>query len=265
MATDVASADAEKKPGADSKPKAVDDKRDGTAAASSMPAVQRCPGASLGERQVQAQAASGNTRVGAADDTAERKADMAADHVMRQPDTSPAPPASASAPAASPDEQVRRTEDPTAEQRLPGAETAKPATPGTGAGPDTMTPAGPAPLIAPPATAGSRPAETGTPAPDAEPPAPEGEAPARETPQVPNDVQEYLDASRGLGAPLPDAALKFFEDKFQRSFDDVRIHDDAGADDAARKIDALAFTRGNDIYFRSGAYDPTRSRCRCRG
>src|SRR2546429_136143 len=101
--------------------------------------------------------------------------------------------------------------------------------------------AGPAPLAAPPAAAGPRPAETGTPAPDAEPPAPEGEAPARETPQVPNDVQEYLDASRGQGAPLPDATRKLFEAKFQRPFDDVRIHDDAGADDAARKIDALAF------------------------
>ena len=286
MATDVASADAEKKPGADSKPKAVEDKRDGTAAASTMPAVQRAAGSSLGERQVQAQAASGNTRVGAADDTAERKADMAADHVMRQMDKSPAAapatgpaaspspapaspspapaspsPASGPTPTATPNEPVRRTEDPTAEQRIPGAETAKPATPASGAapgaGPDTTTPAGPAPVVAPPAAAGSRPAETGTPAPDAEPPAPEGEAPARETPQVPNDVQEYLDASRGQGAPLPDATRKLFEAKFQRPFDDVRIHDDAGADDAARKIDALAFTRGNDIYFRSGAYDPT--------
>ena len=298
MATDVASADAEKKPDTDTKPKAVEEKHDGTGAASTAPTVQRAAGTSLGQRQVQAKSAHGNARIGDADDSAERKADMAADHVMRMPDTSPAPPAtpgsspaSGSTPAptpaagpspasagpspasagpspasaggstATPEEPVRRTEDPTAEQRLPGAETAKPATPGTGAapgtGPDTMTPAGPAPLIAPPATAGARPAETGTPAPDAEPPAPEGEAPARETPQVPNDVQEYLDASRGMGAPLPDATLKFFEDKFQRPFDDVRIHDDGGADDAAKKIDALAFTRGNDIYFRSGAYDPT--------
>ena len=298
MATDVASADAEKKPDTDTKPKAVEEKHDGTGAASTAPTVQRAAGTSLGQRQVQAKSAHGNARIGDADDSAERKADMAADHVMRMPDTSPAPPAtpgsspaSGSTPAptpaagpspasagpspasagpspasagrstATPEEPVRRTEDPTAEQRLPGAETAKPATPGTGAapgtGPDTMTPAGPAPLIAPPATAGARPAETGTPAPDAEPPAPEGEAPARETPQVPNDVQEYLDASRGMGAPLPDATLKFFEDKFRRPFDDVRIHDDGGADDAAKKIDALAFTRGNDIYFRSGAYDPT--------
>ena len=55
----------------------------------------------------------------------------------------------------------------------------------------------------------------------------------------------------------PTRPASVFEAKFQRPFDDVRIHDDAGADDAARKIDALAFTRGNDIYFRSGAYDPT--------
>ncbi len=68
-------------------------------------------------------------------------------------------------------------------------------------------------------------------------------------------MQEYLDASRGKGAPLPDATRKLFEAKFQRPLDDVRIHDDAGADDSAKKIDALAYTRGNDIYFRSGAYD----------
>ena len=338
MATDVASADAEKKPDSDARPKAVEEKHDGTSAASTAPSVQRAAGTSLGQRQVQAKSAHGNARIGDGDDPAERQADMAANHVMRMPDTSPPPPAPAStstpapaslspataspspasaspsapasaspsapasaspsapapasasqspasgaapagtsatvsrspapggAPAATPDEPVRRSEDPTAEQRLPGAAPAKPATqtanPGAapGAGPDTTTPAGPAPLVAPPAAAGSRPAETGTPAPDAEPPAPEGEAPARETPQVPNDVQEYLDASRGKGAPLPDATRKLFEAKFQRPLDDVRIHDDAGADDSAKKIDALAFTRGNDIYFRSGAYDADQPR-----
>ena len=105
--------------------------------------------------------------------------------------------------------------------------------------------------------AGAKPAESATPAPDPEPPAPEGQAPARETPVVTPEIQEYLDASRGKGAPLPEAARTVFEAKFQRPFDDVRVHDDAGADDTARKIDAIAFTRGNDIYFRSAAYDPT--------
>jgi hypothetical protein len=119
--------------------------------------------------------------------------------------------------------------------------------------------AGAAPGAAPGAAAapgGKAGAESGPPAPEAEPPAPEGEAPARETPMVPKEVQEYLDASRGKGGPLPEKARKSFEAKYQRPFDDVTIHDDAAADDAAKRIDALAFTRGTDIYFRSGAYDP---------
>src|SRR5271165_6423769 len=191
MATDVASADAEKKPDTDAKPRAVEEKHDGTSAVSTAPAVQRAAGTSLGQRQVQAKSAHGNAKIGDGDDPAERKADMAADHVMRMPDTSPAPPATpgsspasgstpaptpagaspspapaptpapaapspspapASTPTATPNEPVRRTEDPAAEQRLPGAAPAKPASPAgspaAGAGPDTTTPAGPAPLVA---------------------------------------------------------------------------------------------------------------------
>ena len=70
------------------------------------------------------------------------------------------------------------------------------------------------------------------------------------------EVQEYLDASRGQGRPLPDGTRRQMENQFQHSFADVGIHDDGAADDAAKSIDALAFTRGNDIYFRAGAYDP---------
>ena len=95
MATDVASADAEKKPDTDTRPKAVEEKHDGTGATSTAPTVQRASGGtSLGQRQVQAKSAPGNARIGDGDDSAERKADMAADHVMRQPDTSPAHPVS---------------------------------------------------------------------------------------------------------------------------------------------------------------------------
>ncbi|WP_214406929.1 eCIS core domain-containing protein [Pseudonocardia lacus] len=94
------------------------------------------------------------------------------------------------------------------------------------------------------------------PAPEPEPPAAEGEAPARGTPVVPEAVQEYLDASRGGGTPLPPATRETFETAYRRPLDDVRIHDDGAADAAARAIDALAFTRGADVYFRAGAYDP---------
>jgi Domain of unknown function (DUF4157) len=268
VGTESASADAERKKAADSKP-AADDKRMGTAAAGGGAAPPAVTGAGLGERQLQKKAV-----VGGADDESEKKADQTADQVMRMADPTkqatptpqgpapaagPAPGAAAASQGPATEQPVRRAADPATEQKVPGTPTAKPVGTGSagGAGPDTATPAGPAPMVSPPIAAGSKPAETGTPAPEPEPPAPAGEAPARGTPAVSPELQDYLDASRGKGAPLPDAVRKEFEAKFQRPFDDVRIHDDAAADDAARRIDALAFTRGNDIYFRSGAYDPT--------
>jgi hypothetical protein len=283
VGSEGASPDAERKKSQDSRPPPAKDNRDGTAAAAGMPTGQS---AAAGRAAPKVQAKS---VVGAADDQAERHADQAADRVMRMPDpvvaplaqptsepspaparavapaaaapvpAAPAPPVpSAPAPVAPGAGAVRRVEDPATQQKVPGTPTVKPVAIGSagGSGPDTTTPAGPAPLVSPPLAAGARPAESGTPAPEPEPPAPEGEAPARETPPVSPELQEYLDASRGKGAPLPEAVRGVFEAKFQRPFNDVRIHDDAGADNAARSIDALAFTRGNDIYFRSGAYDP---------
>ncbi|KRB43018.1 DUF4157 domain-containing protein [Terrabacter sp. Root181] len=263
MGSESAGADADLKKAPDAKP-AVKDARDGTAAASTTPTAAT---QGLGQRQLQR-----TSVVGRSGDDAERKADQAADHVMRTPapvrpggDTD-APHGAAPGFGTSSQEPVRRAADPAAEQKPPGQPTVKPTNTGAGggAGPDTATPAGPAPMVAAPAGAGQtpagagqRPAESATPAPEPEPPAPAGSAPSRETPVVSPELQDYLDASRGKGAPLPDAVRAEFESRFQRPFDDVRVHDDAEADNAARGIDALAFTRGNDIYFRSGAYDPT--------
>ncbi|SHN83763.1 protein of unknown function [Geodermatophilus obscurus] len=282
MATDVASADTEREP--DGRPKALEEKADGEAAAAAAPS------GGLGARQLRAKAAPGNAALGAVDDPAERAADSAADRVLRAaaataPATAPAPP-----PAPGTVQPVRRTVDPAAEQRLPGAPVATPtgsggARPGVGVVPDTTTPAGApgpvatpasagappaedsvmgevptpageAPVVAPSVPSGPGPVESGPPAPEPEPPAPEGEAPARETPRVPNEVQDYLEASRGKGAPLPEASRRAFETAYGRPLDDVRVHDDRSADEAARAIGALAFTRGNDVYFRAGAYDP---------
>jgi hypothetical protein len=270
MATDVASADAEQRPESDTSSKALKETPEGTAAtgttaAGPASALDAAGAGTLGERQVQGKAASGGAVVGAADDPAERKADEAADRVMRKPDpvaVEPAPAApgdttppqvTASPPGNGAEPPVQRKEGSSDEQRLPGAAPATPATTSgsaapSGAPPETTTPAG--------AAAGAGMPDAGIPEPAAEPPAPEGEQPARETPRVPTEVQEYLDASRGKGAPLPEKARRTFETKFQRPLDDVRLHDDGSADDAARKLDALAFTRGNDIYFRAGAYDP---------
>ncbi|HMC31018.1 MAG TPA: DUF4157 domain-containing protein, partial [Candidatus Angelobacter sp.] len=46
------------------------------------------------------------------------------------------------------------------------------------------------------------------------------------------------------------------EDRFGQSFNDVRIHSDGAAAEAARNIHAHAFTTGRDIYFGQGRYEP---------
>lgn len=63
-------------------------------------------------------------------------------------------------------------------------------------------------------------------------------------------------ALAGRGRPLPSSVRADFEPRFGRAFGDVRVHTDSAADEAARAIDARAFTDGRDIAFRSGEYDP---------
>ena len=60
----------------------------------------------------------------------------------------------------------------------------------------------------------------------------------------------------GMGSALPESLQRSMEDSFGSSFAGVRVHTDAGADRASRGLSARAFTRGQDMYFRSGAYDP---------
>lgn len=70
---------------------------------------------------------------------------------------------------------------------------------------------------------------------------------ARAAPQV--------DAVRG-GQSLAPQERAFFEPRFGLDFSRVRIHTGATADRAARSVGALAYTRGRDIVFREGAYQP---------
>lgn len=60
----------------------------------------------------------------------------------------------------------------------------------------------------------------------------------------------------GMGSALPEPLQRSMESSFGTSFADVRVHTDAGADRASRDLSARAFTRGQDMYFRSGEYDP---------
>ena len=60
----------------------------------------------------------------------------------------------------------------------------------------------------------------------------------------------------GGGESLPAGLQGSMEQSFGADFSGVRVHTGAGADRASRDISARAFTRGQDVYFRDGAYDP---------
>jgi hypothetical protein len=73
---------------------------------------------------------------------------------------------------------------------------------------------------------------------------------------VDGDTESQIRAVTSGGRPLPESTRSSFESRFDRDFSDVRIHTGQQADAAARSIDAEAFTRGSDIVFRCGKYNP---------
>lgn len=62
---------------------------------------------------------------------------------------------------------------------------------------------------------------------------------------------------RGGGQPLPEATRAYFEPRLGQDFARVRVHADAEAATAARAVGARAYTRGHDIVFGAGEYEPT--------
>jgi hypothetical protein len=73
---------------------------------------------------------------------------------------------------------------------------------------------------------------------------------------VDSEVQQAVRRARGGGQPLPDSVRRVLEEAFGADFQRVRVHADAEADRLNRRLDALAFTFGTDIFFRTGEYDP---------
>lgn len=61
---------------------------------------------------------------------------------------------------------------------------------------------------------------------------------------------------RASGQPLPMGLCREMEDELGVSLAGVRVHTDAVAAQAARALDAEAFTLGEDIFFAEGAFDP---------
>jgi Domain of unknown function (DUF4157) len=59
------------------------------------------------------------------------------------------------------------------------------------------------------------------------------------------------------GTPMPPALRSYFEPRFHHDFSGVRIHADAEAANAAKSVQARAYTLGHSIVFGSGEYSPT--------
>ncbi|MGH6901438.1 MAG: DUF4157 domain-containing protein, partial [Geminicoccaceae bacterium] len=76
------------------------------------------------------------------------------------------------------------------------------------------------------------------------------------TAEIGPGVQAQIGGLHGGGRPLSRSLRTFFEPRFGRSFDHVRIHTDPPAAAAARAINASAFTLGSDIAFAHGPYRP---------
>ena len=76
-------------------------------------------------------------------------------------------------------------------------------------------------------------------------------------PLVAAEVDEQINSVRGGGGePLPESVRAFFEPRFGHDFSRVRVHSDGRAAAAARSVNALAFTVGQDIVFGAGQYAP---------
>ncbi|HSM23311.1 MAG TPA: DUF4157 domain-containing protein [Anaerolineaceae bacterium] len=69
-------------------------------------------------------------------------------------------------------------------------------------------------------------------------------------------VSDEIHRARSGGQPLQSGISDQMKPKFGNSIDNVRIHTDQNSDLISKKIQAKAFTIGNDIFFRKGAYSP---------
>lgn len=70
------------------------------------------------------------------------------------------------------------------------------------------------------------------------------------------DAGAALREARAPGQPLPVDVRAFFEPRFGHDFSRVRVHADGAAADAARGVQARAYTVGQDIVFGQGHYAP---------
>jgi len=73
---------------------------------------------------------------------------------------------------------------------------------------------------------------------------------------VNGDVESRINAESGSGEAIPDVNRDLFESSMGRDFSGVKIHTGQESDNLNQELGARAFTKGNDIFFREGEYNP---------
>ncbi len=69
-------------------------------------------------------------------------------------------------------------------------------------------------------------------------------------------IERQIHEQRGAGQPLDAGVKRQMEGSIGADFSNVRIHTSAHSDRLNHALSARAFTTGNDIFFREGAYQP---------
>jgi len=75
-------------------------------------------------------------------------------------------------------------------------------------------------------------------------------------PVVDSVIENQIQCMKGGGRSLSQGERAFFEPRLGYDFSDVRVHEDAKASEAARGVNARAFTIGKDVVFNAGEYSP---------
>jgi hypothetical protein len=76
------------------------------------------------------------------------------------------------------------------------------------------------------------------------------------TSEVDDETQASINSKRGSGQALDGGIAAKAGSAMDHDFSDVNVHTDSQSDQLNNQIGAKAFTTGNDIYFKEGAYDP---------
>ncbi|MFW5778686.1 MAG: eCIS core domain-containing protein [Coleofasciculus sp.] len=77
-----------------------------------------------------------------------------------------------------------------------------------------------------------------------------------ETQEASVELEASIQGKRGSGQPLDESVKEPMEGAFGADFSGVRVHTDTQSDELNQAIQAKAFTTGEDIFFREGAYEP---------